>query len=56
MTLLHWNMVAMTAACLCLLVGYSYRHTRFWSMLMLLGAAGLMGLIVYNIRMMTMRG
>jgi len=50
MTLLQLNMAAMTVVCLCLLVGFSYRDTRFSGPLMLAGALGLMGLIVYNIR------
>ena len=53
MSLLHFNMAAMTVACLSLLVGFSYRNSRFGGALMLLGVLCLMGVIVYDIQVLS---
>lgn len=49
-SLLHINMAAMTVVCVALLVGFSYRDSRFGGVLMILGVLGLMGVIVYDIQ------
>jgi hypothetical protein len=53
MSLLHFNMAAMTAVCVALLVGFSYRDSRFGGVLMMLGVLGLMAVIVYDIRVLS---
>lgn len=53
MTLLHFNMLAMFIACIALLVGFSYRDTRWGGGLMMLGVLGVMGVIVYDIQVLS---
>jgi len=43
MSLLHINMVAMTVVCVSLMVGFSYRESRWGILLMQLAVLGLMG-------------
>ena len=53
MTLLHFNMTTMTIACVTLLVGFSWRDTRWGGLLMILGVLAVMGVIVYDIRVLS---
>ena len=53
MSLLHFNMAAMTAVCVALLVGFSYRDSRFGGVLMMLGVLGWMAGIVYDSRVLS---
>ena len=53
LSLLHINMVVMTLACLCLLVGFALREYVWGPGVMLLGSITVMGLIVYNIRVLS---
>ena len=53
MSLLHFNMAAMSVVCVALLMGFSYRDSRFGGVLMMLGVLGLMGVIVYDIRVLS---
>jgi hypothetical protein len=53
MSLLHINMVAMTVVCVSLMVGFSYRESRWGILLMQLAVLGLMGVIVYDIRVIS---
>ena len=55
MSLLHFNMIAMTIACVALLVGFSFRDTRWGGGLMILGGLGVMGVIVYDIQVLSAR-
>ncbi|MBQ0131609.1 MAG: hypothetical protein KBT18_05385 [Comamonas sp.] len=55
MPLLHFNMIAMSIACVALLVGFSYRDTRWGGALMILGVMGVMGAIVYDIQVLSAR-
>jgi hypothetical protein len=54
-SLLHFNMIAMFIACVSLLVGFSYRDTRWGGCLMALGVLGVMGVIVYDIQVLSAR-
>ncbi|HEY4663790.1 MAG TPA: hypothetical protein VIG85_02285 [Comamonas sp.] len=53
MTLLHMNMITMSISCIVLLVGFSYRDYRWGPGLMLLGVLAVMGVIVYDIRVLS---
>ena len=55
MSILHFNMIAMSIACVALLVGFSYRDTRWGGGLMMLGVLGVMGVIVYDIQVLSAR-
>lgn len=55
MSLLHFNMLTMGIACVALLVGFSYRDTRWGGVLMILGVLTMMGMIVYDIQVLSMR-
>ena len=56
MSLLHFNMMAMSIACFALLVGFSYRDTRWGGFSMMVGVIALMSVIVYNIQVLSHRG
>ena len=51
--LLHINMAVMTVACLLLLVGFSLREYVWGPGMMLLGSLTIMGLIIYDIRILS---
>ena len=51
--LLHINMAVMTVACLLLLVGFSWREYVWGPGMMLLGSLTIMGLIIYDIRILS---
>ena len=53
MTLLHFNMIAMSVAFVALLVGFSYRDSRWGGGLMMLGVLAIMGTIVYDIQVLS---
>lgn len=53
MPLLHFNMIAMSIACISLLVGFSYRDSRWGAGFMFLGVLTLMGVIVYDIQVLS---
>jgi len=53
MTLLHLNMITMSISCIILLVGFSCRDYRWGPGLMLLGVLAVMGVIVYDIRVLS---
>ena len=53
MPLLHINMAVMTVACLLLLVGISLREYVWGPGLMLVGSLTIMGLIIYDIRVLS---
>ena len=55
MTLLHMNMITMSIACITLLVGFSYRDTRWGGALMIAGVLAVMGVIVYDIQALSAR-
>ncbi len=55
MTLLHMNMITMSIACITLLVGFSYRDTRWGGALMIVGVLAVMGVIVYDIQALSAR-
>lgn len=55
MPLLHFNILAMFIACVALLVGFSYRDTRWGGVLMVLGVLAVMGVIVYDIQVLSAR-
>ena len=55
MTLLHFNMLAMTLAFVSLLVGFSYRDRRWGGVLMGIGVLCVMGMIVYDIQVLSAR-
>ena len=55
MTLLHLNMITMSIACIILLVGFSCRDYRWGPGLMLLGVLAVMGVIVYDIQVLSAR-
>ena len=53
MPLLHINMAVMTVACLLLLVGFSLREYVWGPGMMLLGSLTIIGLIIYDIRILS---
>lgn len=55
MPLLQFNMIAMSVACVALLVGFSYRDTPWGGGLMMLGVLAVMGVIVYDIQVLSAR-
>lgn len=55
MTLLHFNMVAMFIASIALLVGFSFRDTRWGPVLLVAGVLAVMGVIVYDIQVLSAR-
>ena len=55
MSLLHFNMIAMSIALVALLVGFSFRDTRWGGGLMMVGVLGMMGMIVYDIQVLSAR-
>ena len=54
MSLLHINMVTMFFACLTMLVGFSNRDAGWGPGLMLAGISVVLGLIVYDIRVLSL--
>ncbi len=55
MPLLHFNILAMSVACIALLVGFSYREKRWGGFLMMLGVMCMLGVIVYDIEVLSAR-
>lgn len=53
MSLLHFNMMAMSIGFVALLVGFSYRESRWGGALMILGVLAVMGTIVYDIQVLS---
>ena len=53
MSLLNFNMLAVSLSCFLLIVGFAMRRRRWSGICMLAGMAGLMGVIFYNIRFLS---
>ena len=53
MSLLYFNMITMSIACVSLLVGFSYRDTRWGGGCMMLGVLAVICVIVYDVRVLS---
>lgn len=53
MSLLNFNMLAVSLCCFLLIGGFAARQRRWSGICMLAGMAGLMGVILYNIRFLS---